>query len=97
MIAALSIPGIPDFQFAHPWWLLLLVLLPILLTLRGGRAARPSISFPTVALLRGVASPARAGFGWVWFRPDPVTFLVVLTAGVFLWSARTAAGRASTR
>lgn len=67
MIAALSISGIPDFQFAQPWWLLLLGLVPVLLAIRGGKAARPAISFPTVLLLRGVASPARAGFGWMWF------------------------------
>lgn len=76
MIAALSIPGIPDFQFAQPWWLLLLGLVPVMLAIRGGKAARPAISFPTVSLLRGVASPARAGFGWMWFS-------LVITAIVF--------------
>ncbi|MFM7604412.1 MAG: VWA domain-containing protein [Prosthecobacter sp.] len=67
MIAALTVPGIHDFQFAQPWWLLLLSLIPLMLVIRGGRSACPAIRFPTVSLLRGVASPARAGFGWMWF------------------------------
>lgn len=76
MIAALTVPSIPDFQFAQPWWLLLLGLIPLMLVIRGGRSARPAIRFPTVSLLRGVASPARAGFGWMWFS-------LVLAAIVF--------------
>jgi Ca-activated chloride channel family protein len=47
-----------------------------MLVIRGGRSARPAIRFPTVSLLRGVASPARAGFGWMWFS-------LVLAAIVF--------------
>jgi Ca-activated chloride channel family protein len=76
VIAALTVPSIPDFQFAQPWWLLLLGLIPLMLVIRGGRSARPAIRFPTVSLLRGVASPARAGFGWMWFS-------LVLAAIVF--------------
>ena len=40
-------------------------------------------AFFTMTIVMLLLIPA-IGFGWVWFRPDPVTFLVVLTAGVTL-------------
>ena len=63
----MTIPGIKDFQFAEPWWLLLLLLLPVLQALRGGRGRGAAILFPNTSLLRGLATPARAGLGWMWF------------------------------
>ena len=40
-------------------------------------------AFFTMTIVMLLLIPA-IGFGWVWVRPDPVTFLVVLTAGVTL-------------
>ena len=63
----MSIPGIPNFQFAEPAWLLLLLLVPVLQALRGGRGRSAAILFPNTSLLRDLATPARSGFGWIWF------------------------------
>ncbi len=63
----MMIPGIKDFQFADPWWLLLLLVIPILHILRGGRGRHASIQFPNTSLLRDLGTPARAGAGWIWF------------------------------
>lgn len=63
----MTIPGIKDFQFAEPWWLLLLLLIPVLQALRGGRGQSAAILFPNTSLLRALASPARSGLGWMWF------------------------------
>ena len=64
---ALKIPWFPDYQFALPWWLLLLILIPLLAILRGGRRQRVAIRFPTTGLLRGIGRPTRAGPRWTWF------------------------------
>lgn len=59
----MTIPGIPEFQFVHPLWLLLLPLVPLLALLRGGRGKRAAIKFPTASLLRDLGRPARNSLG----------------------------------
>lgn len=59
----MSIPHIPDFRFADPWWLLLLLLLPVLALLRGRRGRAPAVYFPLASLLSDLGSPARSAFG----------------------------------
>ena len=53
------------FAFAHPWLLLLLLLLPVLAMLQGARGAAPAVVFSSLATLRqlGDARRAKAG-GW---------------------------------
>ena len=55
MIAALV-----DYQFAAPWWLLLLLAIPLLALLRGRAGKQPSITFSSVKLLHGLSRTARA-------------------------------------
>ena len=55
MTAALA-----DYQFATPEWLLLLLLIPVLVLLRGAPGAKPAIAFSSVEMLRGISGVARA-------------------------------------
>lgn len=48
-----------SFEFAHPWWLALLALLPAMAWLRGRAGDTAAIRYSSVALLRAVARPAR--------------------------------------
>ena len=59
----MTIPGLPEFQFLHPLWLLLPPLAPLLALLRGGRGKRAAIKFPTASLLRDLGRPARNSLG----------------------------------
>lgn len=52
-----------DYRFGSPWWLLLLLVLPVLSWMRGNWGRAPAIVFPTAFLLRQVARPARARAG----------------------------------
>jgi Ca-activated chloride channel homolog len=54
------------FTFAHPWLLLLLLLLPVLAILRGAKGSAPAIRFSSLAPLRALGRPrrSRAG-GWL--------------------------------
>jgi Ca-activated chloride channel family protein len=52
-----------DFQFASPWWLLGLALLPVCAWFFAGRGPQPAVRFSGVAPLREVSRPARAGWG----------------------------------
>ncbi len=49
--------------FAHPWFLLLLAALPVLAWLKGRRGPRPAFFYSSVALLQGLAGPARSRAG----------------------------------
>ena len=60
MIAALS-----DYQLAAPWWLLLLVLVPLLALLRGAPGREQSVSYSSVQLLKTVSRSARALPGYL--------------------------------
>ena len=57
-------PGSPwGFSFAHPWLLLLLLLVPLLMWLRGQRGAAAALVFSSTSTLRalGKRSTSRAG------------------------------------
>ena len=63
----MRIPYLPDFQFADPLWLLLLLALPVLAWLRGRPGKSPAVVFPAMHLLRGLGTKtrsARAGFAF---------------------------------
>ncbi len=51
------------FSFARPWWLLALLVVPIVAWMQGGRGPSPAIRFSHVAPLRGFAQVRRAGVG----------------------------------
>ena len=51
------------FSFAQPWWLLALLIIPVVAWLQGGRGPSPAIRFSFVAPLRGFARERRAGAG----------------------------------
>lgn len=59
----MNIPFLPDHVFANPWWLLLLLLLPVLGWFRGKPGRAPAIVFPMVSLLRDLGRPARGASG----------------------------------
>ncbi len=59
----MSIPFLPGFQFANPWWLLLLLLLPLAAWLRGKSGRAPAVQFPAASLLRDLGTPARFARG----------------------------------
>ena len=51
------------FSFAQPWWLLALLVIPVVAWMQGGRGPSPAIRFSFVAPLRGFARERRAGAG----------------------------------
>lgn len=59
----MTVPFFPSYQFAHPWWLLLLLGLPLLAWLRGRAGGAPAVMFPAVELLHGLGSPTRSRRG----------------------------------
>lgn len=67
----MRIPFLPDFQFADPLWLLLLITLPVLGWLRGRPGKAPAIVFPALHLLRGLGTKTR-------FARNGLTFGLVL-------------------
>lgn len=52
-----------EFQFASPWWLLGLAIVPVVGWLIGGRRAAPAIRFSSLEGIRALGRPARAGIG----------------------------------
>lgn len=66
------------FSFAHPWLLLLLLLLPLLAWLQGGKGPAPAVRFSTLAPLRAIASSRRAGLGGLGWP------LLLLALGCFI-------------
>lgn len=54
-----------DFQFAHPWVLALLLLLPVLAWFRGHAGRAPAVAFPGLFLVRDLGNVPRARRGWV--------------------------------
>lgn len=59
----MPIPFFPNYQFGSPWWLLLLLVIPVLIVLRGRWGAAPAMTFPGVALLRGLGTHTRSRMG----------------------------------
>jgi Ca-activated chloride channel family protein len=67
-----------DYRFGSPWWLLLLLALPVLSWLRGHWGRAPAIVFPTTFLMREVARPSRSRSGAFGFS----LVLLSLTAAI---------------
>lgn len=59
----MPLPFFPNYQLANPWWLLLLLLLPLLAWLRGRKGNAPTILFPTVGLIDDLGTPTRSRSG----------------------------------
>lgn len=59
----MQIPFFPTYQFASPWWFLLLVALPLLAWLRGRAGEAPAVAFPAVGLLEGLGRRTRSRAG----------------------------------
>lgn len=72
MIAAIN-----DYRFAAPWWLLLLLLIPLLAMLRGAAGRQPAIGFSSLSLLKGISGVSRARPGWLF----PSLFYACLACG----------------
>ncbi len=53
-----------EAEFAHPAWLWLLLLLPLLALLRGARGRGPAVAFSSLHLLSQLAKPGRTAWGW---------------------------------
>lgn len=53
------IPFFPNHQLANPWWLLLLLALPLLSWLRGRKGESPALAFPAVRLFKNLGYPKR--------------------------------------
>ena len=66
------------YGFAQPWWLLALLVIPIVAWMQGGRGPSPAIRFSFVEPLRGFARPRRAGVGG--FR----SFIICAALGCFV-------------
>ncbi len=64
----MTIPFLPNYQLAHPWWLLLLLGLPLLAWLRGRMGEAPAVSFPAVELLQGLGRRTRSRQGGFWMN-----------------------------
>ncbi len=61
----MDIPFLDGYRLANPWWLLLLLLLPVLALLRGRAGDAPALSFPTVGYLQGLGRPAHSRSGGI--------------------------------
>ena len=66
------------YGFAQPWWLLALLVIPVVAWMQGGRGPSPAIRFSFVAPLRGFSRPRRAGVGG--FR----SFIICAALGCFV-------------
>lgn len=56
-----------DYRFEHPWWLLLLLALPLWAYLRSKQGSVPSIQFPVSSIFRGMGIEPlsrKGGQGW---------------------------------
>jgi Ca-activated chloride channel family protein len=59
----MPVPFYPDYQLADPWWLLLLLALPLLAWLRGRVGDAPAMAFPMTGLLRDLGRPTHSRAG----------------------------------
>jgi Ca-activated chloride channel family protein len=69
------------FSFAHPWVLLLLLLLPVLALLQGGRGAAPAVIFSSLQPLQTLGKVRRARRG-AWLAGLLLLSLAVLIAAL---------------
>ena len=60
-------PSYRDYILAQPWWLLALLLLPILVWWRGRVGKAPAVSFPTAFILRDLGFKAKSTYGGLTF------------------------------
>lgn len=63
----MRIPWLSDYQFGSPWWLLLLLALPLLGWLRGHSGRAPAIVFPTAFMVRDVVRSSKSRAGAIMF------------------------------
>jgi len=68
-------------RFAQPWWLLLLVALPILAWLRGRQGGRPAFIYSSVSLVKGIVGVTRSHVGRILWRMRWLA-LVLLIVGM---------------
>lgn len=59
----MTIPYLPNFVFAQPLWLLLLLALPVMAWWRGRIGNAPAVTFSTAFLLRDLGMPAKSARG----------------------------------
>ncbi len=59
----MSLPVLSDYILARPWWLLLLLLLPLFAIWRGRSGRAPTLTFSTASLLRDLGTPAKSATG----------------------------------
>lgn len=67
-----------DYTLGSPWWLLALLVIPLLMVLRGRVGRVPAVLFSTAYLLRDIGRPAKGGAGGVTFG----LVLVSIAAGI---------------
>ena len=84
---------LPDgFAFAHPWLLLLLLAIPLLALLRGGRGAAPAVVFSSLRPLHALGKPRRSRIGgWL------TTLLLLALAPLIVALARPQMGKTITK
>ncbi|MDZ4289311.1 MAG: VWA domain-containing protein [Prosthecobacter sp.] len=70
----------PDLMLAHPWWLLLLLLLPLLALWRGRIGKAPAVTFSTAFLLRDLGRPAKSARGGFAFGLVMLSLLAAIVA-----------------
>ncbi|HUS33713.1 MAG TPA: VWA domain-containing protein [Verrucomicrobiae bacterium] len=66
-----------DFEFAHPWALLTLLLLPLVAWWIGKRGQLPSITVPSLGALRGLGRTPRRHYG-MWRLALPLIVLALM-------------------
>ncbi len=67
-------------SFAHPWWLLLLLLVPLLAWLKGRRGSQAAFLYSSVALVKGVMGITRTRSGVILLRMRWLALGLFLTA-----------------
>ena len=74
----MSLPApFAEFEFAHPWALLSLLLLPVVAWWIGKRGQLPSITVPSLNALRGLGRTPRRHFG-MWRLALPLIVLALM-------------------
>ncbi len=74
----MKIPLLPDYSFAAPWFLLLLLVIPVLAIVRGNTGPAPAIAFSPLNILTSIAPKVKSRFG----RISASLLYLALFAGV---------------